>query len=94
VRIAFSVEGVPCEFRRNPFIGVTRLRCGYNLIELQRLSDPSTHFNLKLLRTWELRLGPHLVHIEKRRPLLFAGYRPNDYRIFVDGQLVADRHGF
>jgi hypothetical protein len=94
VRIAFSVEGMPCEFHRDPFIGGTQLRCGYNLIELQRVSDPLTHLSLKLLRTWELHLGPHLVHIERRRPLLFAGFRPHGYRVFVDGQLVAERHGF
>jgi hypothetical protein len=94
VRIAFSVEGVPCEFYRDPLIGGVQLRCGYGLVELQSVLDLGTHLSLRLLRTWELRLGPHLVRIEKRRPLLFAGFRPHDYRVFVDGQLVAERHGF
>ena len=94
MRIPFSVEGVPCEFYRDPLIGGVQLRYGTGVVELQGLLNLGTHLSVKLLRTWELRLGPHLVQIEKRRPLLFAGFRPHDYRVFVDGQLVAQTHGF
>jgi hypothetical protein len=35
----------------------------------------------------------HAVIIEKERPLLLAGLRPQTYRVFVDGKLVLERSG-
>jgi hypothetical protein len=34
------------------------------------------------------------VVIEKDRPSLLAGVRPQTYRIFVDGKLVQEQNGF
>jgi len=33
-------------------------------------------------------------YVEKERPLLFAGLRPQTYRVFVDGQLVHEQSGY
>jgi hypothetical protein len=46
---------------------------------------------LKLTKRYELVVGvneKHHVAIEKRRKLFPAGMRPQQYRVFVDGQLV------
>ncbi|HEX7491851.1 MAG TPA: hypothetical protein VF337_09140 [Candidatus Limnocylindrales bacterium] len=94
MRIAFTIDNVPCEFHRDPFTGGAQLRCGSETTKLQSGLDPRTSFSVKLLRSWERQVGPHLVRIEKDRPLLFAGFRPSDYRIFVDGQLIAQQNGF
>jgi len=32
----------------------------------------------------------HEVLIEKRRPLLYAGFRPQVVRVFIDGQLLSE----
>jgi hypothetical protein len=36
----------------------------------------------------------HKVVLEKQRPLLFAGFRSQVYRVFVDDKLVHEQQGF
>jgi hypothetical protein len=93
VRIAFTVDGLPCEFYRDWFLGSAQLRCGYATMKLQSAWNPRTHRSFKLLCSWERQVGPHLVRIEKRRPLLFAGFRPSDFRVYLDGHLIAEQRG-
>jgi hypothetical protein len=48
-------------------------------------------FSLKLTKRYELTVGikeQHSVVIEKKRKLFLAGVRPQQYRVFIDGQLV------
>jgi len=50
----------------------------------------------ELMRAWMIEVGEreqHQVIIEKQRPLAFAAFRPHDYRVFVDGTLVAEHRG-
>ena len=52
--------------------------------------------SLKLTKRYELMVGvneKHHVAIEKRRKLFLAGLRPQQYRIFIDGQLVQTYEG-
>jgi hypothetical protein len=94
MRIQFLVDQTPCEFYRDWAFGSAELRFYGGVIKLQSALDPGTHVSLRLLRTWECRLGWRTIRIEKRRPLLFAGFRPSDFRVFVDGYLVAATRGF
>jgi hypothetical protein len=43
---------------------------------------------------WTVSHGQHAVEIEKVRPQLFGGLRPNTYTIKVDGAEVATSRGF
>jgi len=94
VRIPFVVGDTPCEFRRDQMWGKTELSVGNQIVVLQSPTDPATHVSLELSKAWECQFGDHLIRIEKTRPLLFAGFRPHDYRVVVDGQVVAQEHGF
>lgn len=52
--------------------------------------------SLKLTKRYELVVGvneKHHVAIEKRRKLFLAGMRPQQYRVFIDGQLVQTYEG-
>ena len=52
--------------------------------------------SLKLTKRYELMVGvneKHHVAIEKRRKLFLAGLRPQQYRIFIDAQLVQTYEG-
>lgn len=52
--------------------------------------------SLKLTKRYELVVGvneKHHVAIEKRRKLFLAGMRPQQYRVFIDGQLVQTYQG-
>ena len=47
--------------------------------------------SLKLTKRYEFIVGvneKHQVAIEKTRKLFLAGLRPQQYRVFIDGQLV------
>jgi hypothetical protein len=53
-------------------------------------------FSLSLTKRYEFTVGvsePHAVVIEKKRKLFLAGFRPQQYRIFIDGQLVQTYEG-
>ena len=53
-------------------------------------------FSLKLTKPYELTVGvneKHNVMIEKKRKLFLAGVRPQQYRVFIDGQLVQTYEG-
>jgi len=53
-------------------------------------------FSLSLTKRYEITVGveeKHLVAIEKSRKLFFAGLRPQQYRVFVDGKLVETYEG-
>lgn len=53
-------------------------------------------FSLKLTKRYELTVGvkeKHHVVIEKKRKLFLAGIRPQQYRVFIDGQLAQTYEG-
>jgi len=76
MRIAFPIDDVPCEIpSRRASRAVHNCAAATKTMKLQSALDPRTHGSFKLLRSWERQVGPHLVRIEKRRPLLFAGFR-------------------
>lgn len=48
-------------------------------------------FSFGLTHHWDFWVGvheQHFVRVEKTRPLLFAGFSAQTYRIFIDGILV------
>src|ERR1043166_8257685 len=79
-----NAEKTRIEFSRNWFTGrMQTLADGQPVAEQSPLS-PSTHFSLRLKRCYEFDVGKterHHVVIEKERPLLLAGFRPQTYRV-------------
>jgi len=52
--------------------------------------------SLRLTKRYEFTVGAqeqHHIAIEKRRRLLLAGFQPQKYSIFIDGQLVQTYEG-
>ena len=92
--IQFDVDGEPLEFYRSWFTGRAELRVRGEVVPLQDALDPTTHFSLTLTRTWKHRLGEHEIVIEKLRPLVLAGFRPHEYRVIVDGTVLAQQRGY
>jgi hypothetical protein len=53
-------------------------------------------FSLRLTKRYQFTVGNderHDVIIEKKRKLFLAGLRPQQYRIFIDGELVQTYEG-
>jgi len=53
-------------------------------------------FSVSLTKRYEFTVGTqekHAIIIEKKRKLFLAGLRPQQYRIFIDGQLVQTHEG-
>jgi hypothetical protein len=94
MRIRFEVAGTPCEYRRNPFTGAAQLRVGPEVVSLQGAIDPRTQIGFTLSRAWERSFEGHTIRIEKDRAVILAGFRPQRYRVSVDGQLVVQESGF
>jgi len=52
--------------------------------------------SLRLTKRYEFTVGSqeqHHIAIEKKRKLLLAGFQPQKYSIFIDGQLVQTHEG-
>ena len=52
--------------------------------------------SLRLTKRYEFTVGSREIHqiaIEKKRKLFLAGFRPQRYRIFIDGQLAQTYEG-
>ncbi len=85
------------ELSRNWFTGAMQILVNGEEVARQNWLSPSTHFNFPRKRRHEFMVGnveKHQVVIEKERPLLVAGIRPQTYRVFVDGRLIHERSGY
>ena len=94
MEITFEVDGTPIKFSRNWFTGRCTLLTGTGDEIFQSPWNPFTHFSVALTSQWQCSVKGHDVVIEKVRPLVLAGVRPQTYRIFVDGKLVQEQNGF
>lgn len=93
MRIPFELDGGPAEFHWNNVTGRAKLTVGGQTVGLQSSYAPSSHFSTSLKRVWRQPLGNHVVEIEKLRPLLLAGFRPNSFTVKIDGCVVAQARG-
>jgi hypothetical protein len=88
--IDFEVDGKAVQYFRDPMIGTSEIRTPDGPLEIDSPLSLGTHISLALKKEKTVMLYGHAITVEKIRPLLFAGFRPSNYRIFVDGQLVAE----
>lgn len=89
----FVVDGKPVAYRRRGFSGESMILTPDGPIPLDNVLNPFTHFSLKLTSSNSCKVYGSEVVVEKTRKLLFAGFRPSKYRVFVDGLLVAEHEG-
>jgi hypothetical protein len=85
------------EFSRNWFTGAMRILVNREQVAQQSWLAPSTHFDFTRKRRHQFIVGnaeQREVVIERERPLIFAGVRPQTYRAFVDGQLIHEQSGY
>jgi hypothetical protein len=79
------------DFSFDQFIGNVEIR-----VDGQPAVKDFRMLSLSLTKRYEFVVGiqePHQVAIEKKRKLFLAGFRPQQYRIFIDGQLVQTHEG-
>jgi hypothetical protein len=89
--IVGSAEKHQVDFSFDQFIGNLEIR-----VDGQPAVKDFRMLSLSLTKRYEFMVGIHERHqvaIEKRRKLFLAGIRPQQYRIFVDGQLVQTYEG-
>jgi len=95
VRLAFQIDGATVEFERHWFTGKCTLRSGTDKQVLPPPVKPFDHLSTRLLEEWQAPFRGHEVVIEKERPIWYPGMIwPQRYRVFVDGELAAEREGF
>ena len=79
------------DFSFDQFVGNLEI-----LVDGQPLVKDFRMFSLKLTKRYEFTVGTseqHQIAIEKKRKLFLAGVRPQQYRVFIDGQLVQTYEG-
>ena len=85
------------EFSRNCWTGTMQTLVDGRRVARQSLFSPFTHFSFAKKRRYEFSVGKtetHKVVLEKERPWLAAGFRPQTYRVFVDGKFVHEQSGY
>jgi len=79
------------DFSFDQFIGNLEIR-----VDGQPAVKDFRMFSVSLTKRYEFTVGAeekHAIIIEKKRKLFLAGLRPQQYRIFIDGQLVQTHEG-
>lgn len=79
------------DFSFDQFVGNLEIR-----VDGQPAVKDFRMLSLSLTKRYEFTVGTHERHhiaIEKKRKLFLAGLRPQQYRIFIDGQLVQTYEG-
>ena len=100
MRFAFEIgdrEKAWVEFYRDPWTGTTRIAADGEQVDVADPTHPSTHFNFRWVRRYTFDVGEaerHEITIEQERPVLLGGLRPNEYRVFVDGRMTEEHHGY
>jgi len=94
MKLTFEISGNRIEFFRNWFTGSAKLITDTETKVLQSPLNPATHFSMKLKKQWHHFVKGHDVVIEKERPLFFAAFRPQTYRVFIDKDFVKEQKGF
>lgn len=94
MRFSFRVgvsEPHQVDFSFDQFLGNLEIR-----VDGQPLVKDFRMLSLKLTKRYEFEVGTqerHQIVIEKKRKLFLAGLRPQQYRVFIDGQLVQTYEG-
>lgn len=99
MQFSFTIPGPPptqVTIDRDGFTG--KFTCIENgrVHDLASVLNPFTHFSLKLEKQYELSIGDARQHdllIKHVRPLLFAGFRPHKFQVWVDGQFYLEHTG-
>ena len=81
-------------FYRSPWLGTMRILLDGHLVAERSPLAFGTHFTFQRLRRYEFHAEAHDVVVEHERPLLFAGFRPQTFRVLVDGKVVHEQHGY
>ena len=79
------------DFSFDQFVGNLEIR-----VDGQALVKDFRMLSLRLTKRYEFTVGSrelHQIAIEKKRKLFLAGFRPQRYRIFFDGQLAQTYEG-
>ncbi len=94
MEILFSIGHSPAKLQRGWFLGGMKVVTSDNSLWLQHPLNPLTHFSFQTKRSWTKIINGHKVYIEKIRPLVAAGFRPQTYMVYVDDVLVASHSGY
>ena len=94
MKITFKVGESPAQFHREPWFGLANVVIDGQKTTLAGPWQLGTYFARRTTTVWTVSHGEHTVEIEKVRPQLFGGLRPNTYTIKVDGAQVATSRGF
>jgi len=92
--IPVEVAGSSVEFRRSWWTGEATLNVSGRSVGLQSDRDFFVSFSSPLTKVWRQQVAGHELSIEKLRPRLLPAFRPHEYRVFIDGQIVYDTKGY
>ena len=92
--IEFEIDGHRLLYSRDPFLGHSEIRTPDGAVEIDSLNNFSTHFNFDTTATKTVEVYGHQVTVEKVRYQWIGGLLPAKFRIFIDGELAAERSGY
>jgi len=90
MKTAINVDGKEIVFVRNWITGSFTYSIDGKKRNLASVLNPLTHYSIQLSRTYKAQVGETIVTIVKTRPLMFAGFRQNNYKFFIDNKLIKE----
>lgn len=89
MRIAFNVDDTPALFERNWATREASLTVGDQRKQLESFWKGLFNLEFETTRYWQCDVLNHSIVVEKTRPTVFPEFRPQTYRVLVDGTVVA-----
>lgn len=84
------------EFQRNWFTGHFTFSYDGKKKILANVLNYSTHFShttlsdIELTRFYEAKIEETVITIIKTRPLILAGFRPHNYKFFINNKIIKE----
>ena len=92
-----QVEKIELIIRRNWFTGRFEYLENGNSNLIKSSLNPTTHFNISLKKVYQFVVGnkeTHRIKVEHIRPLLFAGFRPQKFNVYINDKLTKQYKGY
>ena len=90
MKTTINVNNKTVEFQRNWVTGSFSYTIDGHKRNLACALNPFTHLSLTLSKTYKAQAGEVTVTIVKTRPMLFAGFRPHNYKFFINNDLIKE----
>lgn len=90
MKTIINIDNQQVIFQRNWFTGSFIYSVKGITGKMESALNFETHFSARLSKYYDVKIGEKTINIVKTRPLLFAGFRPHNYKFYIENKLIKE----